>query len=152
MVRLLGKIQKGRACLSMTGLRDNYLEIMSQTNSSGTSTTIEASATNSTLVGFIVEPSARGTLSLLYSCSGILLICIWGALYLNLPKPNETIGQRVWRYLRWVLVALFAPELLIWVAWRQLNSATQLTRVVSRLAVCSIDNAPQSCDRARLEI
>ncbi len=79
----------------------------------------KSSATNSTLVGFVIEPSARGTLSLLYSCSGVLLICIWGALHLNLSKPNETIGHCVWQYLRWIMVALFVPELLIWVAWGQ---------------------------------
>ncbi|KAK4451264.1 hypothetical protein QBC34DRAFT_424114 [Podospora aff. communis PSN243] len=71
-------------------------------------------AINSTLVGFVPEPAARGTLSLLYSCSGALIICIWGALHLNLPKTNETAAQRIWQYLRWTLVALFFPELLIW--------------------------------------
>ncbi|KAK3364564.1 hypothetical protein B0T25DRAFT_443028 [Lasiosphaeria hispida] len=89
---------------------------------------------NATFVGFVAEPSGRGTLSLLYSCLGVLLICVWGALHLNLPKPNEGNGKRTRRYLFWTMMALLCPELLLWISWRKLNSARELTRIISKSA------------------
>ena len=81
------------------------------------------------------DRAERGTLSLLYSCLSVLILCIWAALHLNLPAPSDTSRSYIRRYIKWSLLAAFCPEVLLWIAWRQFNSARSLTRVISELNV-----------------
>ena len=93
---------------------------------------------NATLVSFVAEPSRRGTLPLLYSCLSSLMLCVWTALHLNLPAPTDTYASYVRRYVKWSAVAVFCPEILLWIAWRQFNSARSLTHLVSATGVRAI--------------
>lgn len=87
-------------------------------------------AANDTLVGFQQQPDGRGTLTILFTCLGTLSLCVWSATHLDLPKRNESQNGYTLRYLKWSIVGLFGPELLIWVAWRQYLSARVLTQFV----------------------
>ncbi|KAI9808941.1 MAG: hypothetical protein M1827_007115 [Pycnora praestabilis] len=44
-------------------------------------------------------------------------------MHLNIPPKNETVCQYWLRNGRWVLLGIFAPELVVLAAWRQWNSA-----------------------------
>lgn len=81
---------------------------------------------NTTLVGFVSEPAGRGTLSLLFSCLFTLTLCVWSSVHLNLPKPNEGSLEYTWRYIKWSLLGIVGPELVMWTAWRQFISARSL--------------------------
>lgn len=85
---------------------------------------------NSTLVGFVVEPDGRGTLSLLFSCIFTLSLCVWSAVHLNLPQTDESPSEYSYRYLKWSILGVFGPELVIWAAWRQYISARSLTKFI----------------------
>lgn len=89
---------------------------------------------NSTLVGFVQQPDGRGTLTVLFSCLLTLSLCVWSAVHLDLPKYNEGSTQYTLRYLKWSLMGIFGPELLIWVAWRQYISARELTKSVKEVS------------------
>ncbi|KAM0714818.1 hypothetical protein Q7P37_009282 [Cladosporium fusiforme] len=84
--------------------------------------------TNDTLVGFVQQPDGRGTLSILFSCILTLCLCVWSATHLDLPKHDERQFQYGCRYVKWGLLGLFGPEIVMWAAWRQHISAAILTK------------------------
>ena len=82
------------------------------------------------LVGFVDDPNQRGTYSLVISCLLTLILCVWSALHLNVPRPDDTIWYRFWINTRWILTGVYAPELVVFTAWRQWSSARILGRKV----------------------
>ncbi len=90
---------------------------------------------NSTLVGFVGEPDGRGTLSLVFSCVFTLFICVWSAVHLNLPSTEESPSEYSCRYLKWSILGIFGPELVIWAAWRQYLSARCLTKMIHEVRI-----------------
>lgn len=75
------------------------------------------------------EPNMRGTFRLLLSCLLTLSLCIHTALHLNIRNTSK-LGVIV-KKLKWVLVGMFAPEYVVYIAWRQWMSARQLQKVVN---------------------
>jgi hypothetical protein len=55
------------------------------------------------------EPDVRGTFSILSSCLITLGLCAWSALHLNVPESGKAT-QQFWVKTRWLLCAVFAPE------------------------------------------
>jgi len=68
---------------------------------------------------WVDDPSGRGTWNLLYSCVFTLGLCVWSAIYLNDPSRHESVWQGWRRKVKWVVIALFAPELVVFVAFYQ---------------------------------
>lgn len=85
------------------------------------------------LVGWIQDPNGRGTGGLILSCILTLAICVWSALHLNIPGKNESRRKHWFRYVRWVTLGIFVPELVVLAAWRQWTSARSLTAAVNGL-------------------
>lgn len=81
-------------------------------------------ATNT--VGFVKEDNQRDTISLLISCFATLGLCVYSAVHLNVPRKAEGNCRILLRELQWCILGLFAPELMVYTAWRQLASARQL--------------------------
>lgn len=77
-------------------------------------------------VGWVSDPNGRGTAGLVTSCILTLGLCAWSALHLNIPPKGETQRQYWSRNLRWVLLGVFIPELVILAAWRQWASCREL--------------------------
>ncbi|KAF2466898.1 uncharacterized protein BDR25DRAFT_235669, partial [Lindgomyces ingoldianus] len=61
-------------------------------------------------VGWQPEPEVRGTWSILSSCIVTMLLCVWTAMYLNLPEYTGTTAQRL-RKVGWLILGLLAPEM-----------------------------------------
>ena len=105
---------------------------------------IRPHAINDTLVGFVDQPDGRGTLSILFSCLLTLSLCVWSAVHLDLPKHDEHQVRYAYRYLKWSILGVFGPELIIWAAWRQYISARALTKYIRevrkgiKVAMCLI--------------
>ncbi|KAJ8114758.1 hypothetical protein OPT61_g3433 [Boeremia exigua] len=55
-------------------------------------------------------PNERGTFDLLISCILTLMICVWSALHLNVPAKDSRLVDRNVRRARWILLGIFAPE------------------------------------------
>jgi hypothetical protein len=83
-------------------------------------------ANNSDTVGFVKEENQRDTISLLISCFATLFLCVYSAVHLNVPRKAERNYRKLLRELQWCVLGLFAPELKLYTAWRQLASARQL--------------------------
>jgi hypothetical protein len=59
------------------------------------------------------EPTHRGTFSILSSCLITMVLCIWTAVHLNLPEHRKE-SQQVYRKILWLVLGLFAPEVVVW--------------------------------------
>lgn len=68
----------------------------------------------------------RGTLSLILSCVLTLTLCVYTAVHLNVPPRKEKKWRTRLRELKWCVVGLFGPELVLFYAWRQWSSANAL--------------------------
>jgi hypothetical protein len=90
-----------------------------------------STGTSKQIVGYVQDPDGRGTISLLISCMLTLVLCVWSALHLNVPGPNHTWAKDVWLNTRWIIAGIYAPELVVFVAWRQWCSARLLQQVIN---------------------
>jgi hypothetical protein len=77
-------------------------------------------------VGFVREDNQPDTMSLLISCLATLGLCIYSAVHLNVPRRGEPLYRTLLEELKWCIIGLFAPELILYTAWRQLAAARQL--------------------------
>ena len=97
------------------------------------STTLQnATPRNLTLLQVQIAPSwvpdadTRGTWNLLYSCVFTLALCVWTAIHLNVPGQGESSIRQICRKAKWVVAAIFAPELAVFTAWYQWYWARQI--------------------------
>ena len=96
-------------------------------------TNISDKLRNSTVppyVGFVDDPNGRGTASLVISCLLTLVLCVWSALHLNVPQQGQSPLQTLSLMIRWIIAGIYAPELVVFTAWRQWSSARILSTVV----------------------
>jgi hypothetical protein len=95
-------------------------------------------STNSTqshdFVGYVSEPNVRGTTSLLLSCVLTLVLCVWSALHLNVPQYEAGRITCLLCNVRWIITGVYAPELVVFTAWRQWASARLLGKLVFKLS------------------
>ncbi|KAF2493117.1 hypothetical protein BU16DRAFT_465657 [Lophium mytilinum] len=66
---------------------------------------------------YVTAPSIRSTLSIFWSSIFTIFICTWTVQHLSVP-PQDYVGVKgfvksFWRKLKWMLVTLFMPELLL---------------------------------------
>ncbi|KAF2017710.1 hypothetical protein BU24DRAFT_420757 [Aaosphaeria arxii CBS 175.79] len=79
-------------------------------------------------VAWSSAPNVRGTWDLIASCVLTLTICVWSALHLNVPTEKSTLTERNLRRTRWILLGVFAPELVVSSAFAQYLTARWLRR------------------------
>lgn len=73
------------------------------------------------------EPELRGTYGILSSCVLTIALCVWTAVHLNIQEHNKSKAQ-IWRKIWWLVLGLFAPELIAWAAFEQHQEARTLNR------------------------
>lgn len=79
-------------------------------------------------VGWQSDPNGRGTFTLVSSCVLTLTICVYSAMHLNVPPHSESTFQFWLRNIKWVLLGIFGPELVIFIAWKQYLSARTIVK------------------------
>ena len=84
---------------------------------------------------WVPDPDNRGTWSLLYSCVFTLVLCVWTAIHLNVPSYHESQLSQWLRKLKWVLLAIMAPEFCAYTACEQYLEAKNLIRQLAELSV-----------------
>ncbi|KAK4206521.1 hypothetical protein QBC37DRAFT_458824 [Rhypophila decipiens] len=91
-------------------------------------------ATNTTdpeILGWVQEPDGRGSFSILKSCVITLVLCVYTALHLNVPPANSTKIFLIWRKTKWILIGLFAPEIVVFVAWAQKQQVKKFSKDIA---------------------
>jgi hypothetical protein len=80
------------------------------------------------------SPPGRGTVQLLSTCIITLVLCIWTAIHMNVPGRKER-GKwtRLGNKALWALLALFAPEMVVWRAFVQRQSASKLRDACNKI-------------------
>ena len=91
-------------------------------------TNIQPNASRKLTVGWVPDPDGRGTSSLVLTCLVTLGLCVWSAVHLSIPRRNEKAFRHTLQYMKWCIVGIFGPELVVFAAWRQYISAQALQK------------------------
>lgn len=89
---------------------------------------------------WVPDPGTRGTWSLLYSCLFTLGLCVWSAIHLNIPPRGELPVKQFLRKTKWVFIAIFAPELVLFSAWQQLYTANEFCKEANMIHPGRVNN------------
>jgi hypothetical protein len=81
---------------------------------------------------WVSTPNVRGTSDVLQSCVLTLVACIYTALHLDIPKKT-TWQYLLWEKVKWSTVALFAPEVALFMAAAQLRYAWNLRSALRKI-------------------
>jgi hypothetical protein len=77
---------------------------------------------------WVADPSGRGTWGILSSCVFTLVLCVYTAIHLNIPAKKDS-KSTVWlRKIKWVVISIFGPEVVVLTALDQLLSAREFLR------------------------
>ncbi|KAF4635735.1 hypothetical protein G7Y89_g2353 [Cudoniella acicularis] len=74
---------------------------------------------------WVSSPGGCGTWNLLYSCGFTILLCVYTAIHLNIPSPDDTKFTLWLRKTKWVAIAILAPEVVVYTAFEQWWHAKQ---------------------------
>ncbi|CAO1596708.1 hypothetical protein XANCAGTX0491_000539 [Xanthoria calcicola] len=83
---------------------------------------------------WVQEPNGRGTWKIIYSCCFTLSLCVFTAIHLNVGPAGETTLQFWRRKLKWVVVAILFPEIMLYMSGKQWFSASRLTKKLKKAA------------------
>jgi hypothetical protein len=82
---------------------------------------------------WVAEPPYRGTWGILYSCTVTLGLCVYTAIHLNIPARDDTVITIWLRKLKWMFIALIAPEIVLYTAWAQWYEARKICNLLNIL-------------------
>ena len=82
---------------------------------------------------WVSTSGVRGTSDILWSCIVTLTACVYTAIHLNVPPPREGRWHFLWRKSKWVALALFAPEIVLYCALTQLLQAWKFKNEMNEL-------------------
>lgn len=86
---------------------------------------------------FVNEPPGRGTIGLVVSCVLTLVLCVWTAMHVDVldrPLPFRRLANKT----TWVMVGLFAPEIILATAYIEWGLARKLLRVMQLTSASDI--------------
>ncbi len=86
------------------------------------------SMSNATAPIWVDPPPGRGTWSILGSCLSTLFLCVWKSLHLNVPAMDESDWMKFRRKAKWVMIALLAPEIVVFAGFEQWLTARQFLK------------------------
>ena len=98
---------------------------------------------------WVINATTRGTSDILWSCIVTLTACVYTALHLNVPPAHEGKWKFYWRKSKWVAVALFAPEIVLYCALTQLLEARKLVKDLNKLWATSSGQVGFWCQKIR---
>ncbi|KAF7312726.1 hypothetical protein MIND_00287500 [Mycena indigotica] len=79
---------------------------------------------------WVPEPTTRGTYAIISSCALTLFLCVWTAIHVNIPE-HAARKRHLLRKVGWLLLGLFFPELVTFIAWNQYLQARNLVASLS---------------------
>jgi hypothetical protein len=79
------------------------------------------------------DSDVRGSMGILWTCSITLLLGVWSAYHSNLPGSGNVRVETVLRKAGWILCGLFAPEVIVLVAWTQRKAAKRVQRNIEQM-------------------
>ena len=94
---------------------------------------MENPASNSTTPGnpsylWMGEPKQRGTFGIVAICFSTLIICVWSTIHFNVPTTRLTPINGFFTQVLWMVIALLAPEYLLYLAINQWTDVAYLVK------------------------
>lgn len=87
---------------------------------------------NYTNAQWVPEPNNQGTWGLLQTCLLTLGLCVYSAIHVNILHRECKLWMRWLIRCKWLLVALLAPECVVFNAWSQRRQAVRLACMLRR--------------------
>jgi hypothetical protein len=81
---------------------------------------------------WVPEKNTRGTWNLIQTCLITLGLCVYSAVHLNCFQQGCSYWIKALVRAKWLLVALLAPEFIVFNAWSQRRQAVRLTKLLNR--------------------
>lgn len=78
--------------------------------------------------GWVSSPDQRGTADILWACTSTIFVCVWVMLHLNVPAETDRELVIFLRKLKWFVMSMLAPELLMLFASGQWAAARRSVR------------------------
>jgi hypothetical protein len=64
-------------------------------------------------------------------------LCVYTAVHINIPALDDTSMTIFMRKLKWMFIALIAPEVVLYTAWQQWYAARRICKKLNKL-VCDM--------------
>lgn len=78
--------------------------------------------------GWVNQPNGRGTIDILWTCVFTCCLCCWTILCLNVPAQGDSRTVYFARKLKWALITILGPEILLIFAASQWATAGRFVR------------------------
>jgi hypothetical protein len=85
--------------------------------------------------GWEAAPSTRGTIDILWSCIFTAFLCSWSAIHLDVPTKRSGRWKKVPHRLKWMLIALLAPEFITLNALIDFMNASSTAKKINELEI-----------------
>src|SRR6266480_1458383 len=91
-------------------------------------------AKNATEISYVWNggPAERGTADLIYSCLFTIFICAWNAVHMNVPADDDGRVMTALRKVKWMLIAIIAPDLIALRSMAEFLSAWTLKTAIRK--------------------
>ena len=87
--------------------------------------TNSTSSSNTRIIGWVSQPSNRGSIDIIWTCLFTIFICTYTVLCLNVPSSDESTFDIVCRRLFWMAIAIIGPEFVLTYASGQWGTAKE---------------------------
>ena len=95
---------------------------------------------------WVSNPNTRSSGDILYSCIITISLCVYTALHLNVPPRGTTKIGGLLRKAKWVVIGVFAPEIVVYTAFLQLRCVFKLWRAMKIICSKDVDNSKEPSD------
>lgn len=85
--------------------------------------------------GWVSSPDQRGTADILWACTSTIFVCVWVMLHLNVPAEKDRELTIFLRKLKWFVMSMLAPELLMLFASGQWAAARRSVVDMRKLGI-----------------
>lgn len=92
------------------------------------------------VTAWVSSSDRKGTGDILHSCTLTILLCIFTVLHLNIPTHKDKAWKQYLRKVRWIFVALIAPEIVMYTAFTRFQQIGTLCSVLKSLTPEEIDS------------
>ena len=80
-------------------------------------------------------------MDILYTCLITLALCVYTAVHINVPPRGASQSWWYLHMIKWTLLGIFAPEVVLFTAWDQYWKATLLQKALNKEAQKQYDDS-----------
>jgi len=120
-------------CLTMTAFTPVTLYLLPRSNTMASVPPQNQAPSANITTTWVPSPDVRGTATILYSCLMTIFSSTVIALHLDITPTRTRQRERIWNMALWVLLAILAPEAIVYNAFIQLRMVVQFRKRMAEL-------------------